>query len=563
MKKFLPIVLIFVMLFTMISVTAFASEDIKSTVKLTGISVNPKDPVNIIITDKTNPENIKYINQVEPDYNGKWAFNFQIDGTLADYNILFRQNNTLSSEISPEFIESSTHGLKVSVSATVAARLITADYNIANNNSIDTTLMLVIAAYDKDGNLADIYVPNVDVSSTVEEIADKIEYEISGDAEYAKVFCWYDMVPLSNPEVVQFAGDYIKNRNSLGNVFTKLNNNEDVTIVYLGGSVTLGANANYQNDYATSWRGLTRKWFKEQYPDADITFVNAGIGGTGSFWGAIRTESDVLTHNPDLVFVMTPINDVYESMTKANTQRQMENIIRQIREHNPQTDIIMGYDTDKARAGLLSGRNGYEGLITELYDMVVWQEEVARKYNISTMDMGRYMADVVRSGKAVWEDVVNAGDNVHPLDAGHALYAEIATELLQEGKNNALNMIVSYAYPKSAVFGTAMNPVVLKATDGYATGDAVLVNGSGNYPKNYELAPGKSMSFEITGSKFGMYATGTLACSIDGKAASNIPVLSGGVYRNNTNLGSGAHRVTLTNNGEATVTVRAVFTWND
>ena len=124
-------------------------------------------------------------------------------------------------------------------------------------------------------------------------------------------------------------------------------------------------------------------------------------------------------------------------------------------------------------------------------------------------------------------------------------------------------MIVSYAYPKSAVFGTTMNPVVLKATDGYATGDAVLVNGSGNYPKNYELAPGKSMSFEITGSKFGMYATGTLACSIDGKAASNIPVLSGGVYRNNTNLGSGAHRVTLTNNGEATVTVRAVFTWND
>ena len=106
MKKFLPIVLIFVMLFTMISVTAFASDDIKSTVKLTGISVNPKDLVNIIITDKTNPENIKYINQVEPDYNGKWTFNFQIDGTLADYNILFRREcEKKSVKLIPSMIE--------------------------------------------------------------------------------------------------------------------------------------------------------------------------------------------------------------------------------------------------------------------------------------------------------------------------------------------------------------------------------------------------------------------------------------------------------------------------
>ena len=564
MKKVLSVALIFMLLCTMMTVTAFASDDITSTVKLSGTSKNPKDPVNIILTDKNDAKIIKYINQIKPDDDGKWALNFPIKGTLADYNILFRQNNTVSSQIGPEFIASATQGLKISVVATVAARLVTADYNIENNNSIDASLNIIIAAYDKDGNLTGAYSPDIDVLSTVDEIADKIEYEIPDNSEYAKVFCWYDMQPLTKPDVVQVAGEYIKNRNSLGNVFTKLENGEDVTIVHLGGSVTYGANASYQNDYATSWRGLTRAWFNEQYPDANITFVNAGIGGTGSFWGAIRTERDVLVHNPDLVFVMSPINDVYEGVSQANTQRQMENIIRQIRDNDPTTDIIIGYDTDKTRAGLIPERNGYEGLVTELYDMVVWQEIVAREYGISSMDMGRYMADVVRSGQAAWDEVVNAGDNVHPLDAGHALYAQVATELLQEGKDNAPNDVVTYTYPKYAKYGTDMNPVVLKAVDGYALGDAVLVNSSDrNYAKNYELAPGKTMSFTISGSKIGMYATGTLACSVDGKAASDMRTLSGGVYRNNTDHGSGTHNVTLTNNGSETVTVKAVFTWND
>jgi len=560
MKKILSVALCLMMLCSMVSVTAFASNDVKTTIKLFGTSDNPKDLVNILLTDKNDTKIIKYVDQVKPDNNGKWEFNFQIDGTLADYNILFRQNNTLSSQIGPEFIAGATQRLKVSVVATVAARLVTANYNIANENSVDTTLKIIIAAYDKDGRLTDVYAPEVGVSSTVEEIADQIEYEIADDAEYAKVFCWSEMEPFSKPAVVQVASDYVKNRNSLGNVFTKLENGENVTIVYLGGSITQGANA---SNYAISWRGLTTTWFKEQYPDANITAVNAGIGGTGSFWGAIRTKSDVLSHNPDLVFVMSPVNDSYEGMTEANTQRQMENIIRQIRNYNPETDIIMGYDTDKTKSGLVAEKNGYEGPVTELYNMVVWQEEVAREYGISSVDMGRFMADVVRSGQFEWNEVVNAGDNVHPLDAGHALYAQAAIDLLEEGRETASKEIVTYTYPQYARFGTDMNPVVLKGADNYASGDAILVNGSGNYSKNYELEPGKSMSFEITGRKIGMYATGTLACSVDGKTASDIPSLSGGVYRNNTDFGSGTHSVTLTNNGSTTVTVKAVFSWND
>jgi hypothetical protein len=60
-------------------------------------------------------------------------------------------------------------------------------------------------------------------------------------------------------------------RDELPNFFKKLNEGKDVTIAYLGGSITA------QN----GWRVLSQKWFEEQYPQSTITGIHAAIGGTG------------------------------------------------------------------------------------------------------------------------------------------------------------------------------------------------------------------------------------------------------------------------------------------
>jgi hypothetical protein len=73
-------------------------------------------------------------------------------------------------------------------------------------------------------------------------------------------------------------------RDGLPNFFRKLDAGEDVTIAYLGGSIT-GQNG---------WRVLSQKWFEEEYPDATIDGLNAAIGGTGSDLGVFRVENDAL-----------------------------------------------------------------------------------------------------------------------------------------------------------------------------------------------------------------------------------------------------------------------------
>jgi hypothetical protein len=73
-------------------------------------------------------------------------------------------------------------------------------------------------------------------------------------------------------------------RDGLPNFFRKLDAGEDVTIAYLGGSIT-GQNG---------WRVLSQKWFEEEYPDATIDGLNAAIGGTGSDLGVFRVENDAV-----------------------------------------------------------------------------------------------------------------------------------------------------------------------------------------------------------------------------------------------------------------------------
>ncbi len=555
MKKVLSLTLVFMLVFSMTTlVPAFASEADVTTVSLAGTTDNADNPVNIILTDKNaataNAASIRYINQVKPDKDGKWSLNFKIKGRLNDYKILFRQNGTTSNEIAPENIVSITPEISLKLSASIAAKTITATLNVDNGNYHELSCKVIIATYDSMGNLVDTYAPDVNVSKNEAEMIKVIEHELPENASYAKVFCWSDTTPLTKSVLAQDVKGYIQNRGSLGNVFTKLNNGEDVTVVYLGGSVTWGAGAS--NRDSTSWRALTTKWLREQYPDANITSINAAVGATGSFWGSMRVKNDVLSYNPDLVFVMYPINDVYESMSEDNTKRQMEEIIRQIREYDDEIDIIMGYDTDNAK-----------GATREPYDMVRWQEEVAIEYNVSSMDMGRRLANAVHNGETTWETALS--DAVHPSDLGYKYYAEVANTLLEEGMENAPQTLVSYTVPDERKFGKAIDAVMYKPSDNFAPEKTPQDYNSVLYNKVYVLAPGESISFTIEGNRFGVHGTGYFSFTSDGKASTPLALLSGNVYRNTWyDLGKGEHEIVLANNStENSTTVYAVFAWNE
>lgn len=216
-------------------------------------------------------------------------------------------------------------------------------------------------------------------------------------------------------------------RAGLGNVFAKLKAGKEVRIAYFGGSITA----------QEGWRPMTLKWFRETYPAAKITEINAAIGGTGSDLGVYRFRQDVLQYKPDLVFVEFSVND--GGASPENIWRGMEGIVRQGWKADPNTDFCYVY----------TFRTGYE---TDLDKGTCPQaagadEILADHYGIPSINMAMRTAELARSGKLLFTPKKDADgkdlptpegtilfstDGVHPLPAGHANYTEVITEALRQ-----------------------------------------------------------------------------------------------------------------------------------
>lgn len=102
---------------------------------------------------------------------------------------------------------------------------------------------------------------------------------------------------------------------SLGNysrvkrVLEKAKRGEEVTIAFIGGSITQGAGA--VPIHLKSYAYQTWERFKEHFGE-NVKLIKAGVGGTSSEFGMVRFERDVLregTVNPDLVIIEFAVND--------------------------------------------------------------------------------------------------------------------------------------------------------------------------------------------------------------------------------------------------------------
>ena len=106
---------------------------------------------------------------------------------------------------------------------------------------------------------------------------------------------------------------------SLGNnarlkkVIEKAKRGEEVTIAYIGGSITQGAGA--KPIHTECYAAKSFQQFKESFTIGNgnnLHFIKAGVGGTSSELGMIRYEKDVLRDGkvyPDLVVIEFAVND--------------------------------------------------------------------------------------------------------------------------------------------------------------------------------------------------------------------------------------------------------------
>jgi lysophospholipase L1-like esterase len=90
--------------------------------------------------------------------------------------------------------------------------------------------------------------------------------------------------------------------------------NGPITIVAFGDSVTHGAVAAGEINYETVYWNRLKKKINEVRNYMPVNVINAGIGGISAKRSLDRMDSQVLSHNPDLIIVCFGLNDVNGSL---------------------------------------------------------------------------------------------------------------------------------------------------------------------------------------------------------------------------------------------------------
>lgn len=200
-----------------------------------------------------------------------------------------------------------------------------------------------------------------------------------------------------------------RSRDGLPNVFAKIRSGGTIRIAYLGGSITA----------ANGWRVKTMAWFREQFPAATFVEINAAISGTGSDYSACRLETDVLSKQPDLVFLECRVNG-----HAGFPVQSVEGVVRHLWEASPHTDICFIYTI-----GMWMLKELQEGRVPGFGETM---ETVANHYGIPTIDLGIEVAKQEKEGRLIFRNatpvegkVVFSADGVHPGDAGHSIYRDV------------------------------------------------------------------------------------------------------------------------------------------
>ena len=203
-------------------------------------------------------------------------------------------------------------------------------------------------------------------------------------------------------------------RQSVSDVLRRAESGENLTVVWFGGSLTWGANATDPN--LTSFRGRMNERFLKNYPKAHWTFVDSAIGGVGSQMAVFRVDRDVVSKNPDLVFVDFSVNDGLDASGDLASE-SAEGAVRRILERTKAAvvPVIMPLRKYVVEPNEQALRRRTEHLA------------LARHYGLPVGDVLGEMRAMNAAGKLNLDEVwlKEFGDNSHPYDSGYALYADI------------------------------------------------------------------------------------------------------------------------------------------
>lgn len=346
--------------------------------------------------------------------------------------------------------------------------------------------------------------------------------------------------------------EFLAERTPLSNTRKKLYEDKELKVAYLGGSVTVGFGATDPAKY--SWRALTTQWLKDTFPMAEITEIDATIGGSGSHLGAFRLQRDVIPFEPDLFFVECGVNDSYTPETYESAAKNFEALVRQIRKELPNCDIITVYVTDSSKAA--------KSDTEPLYTQAAAHDMICEIYGIDSVNVGAAIAkdfDLKSTLSPRWNTFFI--DGVHNSNKGYEQYAltiqeHLANRLIFEAPTPAAPHALPEVHNPLAdvpLQYIMYDQMPLENTVGVSVSDKVFrLVGSNDYI-GYIAITGEdnSMEFEIDGTELSLFIYGlnysNLHFEVDGKKGSTyVAEHTNSPIRLFEGLEPGKHRVKLT-----------------
>lgn len=326
------------------------------------------------------------------------------------------------------------------------------------------------------------------------------------------------------------------NPERLQRLFQAASQGGEFTFGVIGGSITQGAAA---SSAERRYPAYVVRWLKERFPKAEWRFVNAGIGATGTNYGCLRAQRDLLAKAPQLLVTEYAVND-------GNTQEcaeTYEGLLRQILASPAQPAVVMLFMMNQ------SGGNAQE-----------WQSKLGRHYGLPMLSYRDLFWPEIAAKRMTWADI--SPDTVHPNDPGHAAAGKLLIAFL-EG--------VAASVPSQPVPAAAADLPPALLTDIYQSTrlfEADALTPAANTGWTYDATnawtkawkastPGSTLEFEVTGEQlFLSYwrirgPMGRARVTIDGGQASTQEAWfeqTWGGYRHMVRLpmgGPGAHRVRL------------------
>ena len=188
------------------------------------------------------------------------------------------------------------------------------------------------------------------------------------------------------------------NNERMKKVIEKARNGEDVTLAYIGGSITQGYNAGTTEIFAK----LSSDYFRETYATTGkVNYVNAGLSGTPSLLGLIRSDRDIFEAKPDVVFIEFAVNDGQDNQNKAAFESLLRKALMQ--EQEPAVVLLFSVTED-----------GYTCQNT--------MQLIGMNYGLPMISVPNAIQPEFEAGRMVWKDW--ADDGSHPNKNGQKLYSE-------------------------------------------------------------------------------------------------------------------------------------------